>query len=103
LAPAKPTDQTVDEILDTLKGHFEEERIVIAERYRFYQRSQLADESVAKFAAELRRLAIHCEFQDHLNEALRDRMVFGLRNKTAQSKLLGEKALTFKKAIDITT
>ena len=73
----------------------------MAECFNFHRRTQHARESVKDFAAELQRLTIHCEFGAHLDEALRDRFVCGLENETIQKRLLTEKDLTFKGAIDI--
>ena len=62
----------------------------------------MAGESVAQFVAELRRTASHYEFGEYLTEALRDRLVCGLRSEPAQRKLLGEGgALTLERAIEI--
>ena len=47
-------------------------------------------ESVSTFAAKLKHLASTCNFGTHLTEALRDRLVCGLRNKEIQKKLLTE-------------
>ena len=41
-----------------------------------------------------------CEFGAFLEEALRDRLVCGLKNIQIQKKLLGERELTFKKAFE---
>lgn len=48
--------------------------------------------------AKLCQLANKCNFGTHLDEALRDRLVCGLHNVTAQKKLLAEEDLTLKKA-----
>ena len=101
LVPAKPSSKTFTELSDTLKGHFEPKPLVIAERYYFYNRHQKPSESIADFVAELRRFATHCEFGDHLNEALRDRLVCGMRHKGIQQRLLSEFGLTLTKAIEI--
>ena len=58
-------------------------------------------EGVADFVAELRQIAKHCDYQDKLDEMLRDRLVSGLRNERIQRRLLAEPDLTFKKAKDI--
>ena len=50
---------------------------------------------------ELRKCAEHCDFQDKLDEALRDRLVCGLRSETIQKRLLAEKNLTLTSAIEI--
>lgn len=51
--------------------------------------------------AELRRLSTHCKFGAFLDEALRDRLVCGLRSEPIQKKLLTEADLTLTKAIDL--
>ena len=106
LAPEKLADKTVDKLLETLRAHFTQKRVTIAERYKFYNCSQGQDESAAQFAGEIRRLATHCNFGSFLEQALRDRFVCGLKNAAAQKKLLsgadkadGDK-LTFKMAIE---
>ena len=38
-------------------------------------------ENVAQYKAELQRLSEHCDFKDYLSEALRDRLVCGLRSE----------------------
>ena len=51
--------------------------------------------------AALRKLTERCEFKDYLEEALRDRLVCGLRSETAQRRLLSEKDLKLQTAYDI--
>ena len=101
LAPTLPKENTFDQIVKTLADHFEPQRLVIAERFRFHRRNQHPDKSVAEFVAELRRLTRGCEFKDHLDEALRDRFVCGIQNEATQKRLLSEPNLDFNKAIEI--
>ena len=49
---------------------------------------------------ELKRLALKCDFGTFLEEALRDRLVCGLKSVQIQKKLLAERHLTFKKAFE---
>lgn len=72
--------------------------LVIGERFQFYQRCQKPKESIAEFAAALRRLSIRCEFGAFLNEALRDRFVCGMWSEAIQKKLLAEDGLTVARA-----
>ena len=74
---------------------------MIAERFHFHCRQQAAGESVANYVAELRKLALHCQFGPYLMEALRDRLVCGLRSETQQKRLLAEHELTFYRALAI--
>ena len=102
LAPGNPKDKSLVEMMQAFRSHFQPKRNVIAERFRFHGRNQMAGESVAQFVAELRRLAARCEFGEYLKEALRDHLVCGLRSEPAQRKLLGEGgALTLQRAIEL--
>ena len=53
------------------------------------------------YVAELRKLATHFNFGGNLNEALRDKLVFGLRNMQIQKRLLSEAKLKYSKAVEI--
>ncbi len=101
LAPALPREKTYGEISAVLQKHFEPKRVVIAERYHFHKREQLAGESMADYEAALRRLATNCKFGEFLAEALRDRFMCGLRNEVVQRCLLSEKDLTHTKAMEV--
>lgn len=101
LQPDKQGSKTYEQIVDTLTAHFSPKLLVIAERFRFHGHSQEEGESVVMFVAALRKLAVHCEFGNVLNDSLRDRLVCGLRNEAIQKKLLTECDLTLEKAINI--
>ena len=102
VSPAKPQDETLDELITLLKNHYEPRKIVIAERFKCYKRRQKEGESIANYVAELRRLAKDCEFADSPNTALRDRSVCGLRHESLQQKVLAERDLTLEKAPSLT-
>ena len=93
-APTLPQDKSYADLQQILKNHFQPKPLVIAERYRFYQRTQAAGESVLDFLADLRRLAITCEFGNFLDEALRDRFVCGLKAEGIPKRLFTEPDLT---------
>lgn len=99
--PDKPASKTYDSIVATLAAHFAPKPLLIAERFRFHKRNQEEGESVTVFVAALRKLAEHCEFNDVLNNTIRDRLVCGLRSEAAQKRLLTESALTLEKAVEI--
>lgn len=83
------------------KRHFEPKPVVIAEHFQFHRRNQEAGESVAKYEAELQRLAANCKFGDHLSQAIWDCLVCGLRSEGTQKRLLAEADLTLAKALKI--
>lgn len=55
------------------------------------------------FVMVLKRLAEYCEFDDVLNDRLRDRLVCGLHSKGIQKRLLTESSLTLQRAFDLST
>ena len=70
--------------VQTAERSFCPKPIVIAERFYFHNRNQRATESIADYMAELRRLAMHCDFGRQLNEALRDRLICGLQQHSSE-------------------
>ena len=74
---------------------------MLVERFHFHRHIQAADESIPEFDAALRKLAMHCEFGETLEETLRDRFVSGLQHEATQYKLLVEHALSYQKALEI--
>ncbi len=84
-----------------LKAHFSPKTLVVAERFRFYRRNQGPEENVADFIVALRKLATKCDFGEILNDALRDRVVCGIRDENTQKRLLSEATLTLNSAVDL--
>ena len=90
-APEKPASFKVEDLNKILSDHFAPRYIVIAERYRFYKRIQMEGETLTEYIAELRKLALYCDFKEFLDQALRDKFVCGLRDAGIRKKLLPEK------------
>jgi len=102
-APRTPKECSWDRLKELLINHFKPKPPVIVERFAFHKRDQRPGETVNEFVIELRRLARTCNFGNFLDEALRDRLVCGLANGGTQKKLLSEKDLTLKKAVEVAT
>lgn len=98
--PQKPGEKSFQEIVLILKNHHNPKPSEIVQRFKFNTRSRQPEESIRTFVAELRSLSEFCNFEA-LDSMLRDRLVCGVNNKRIQSKLLSEKTLTFKSALDI--
>ena len=98
-APSSVADKTLLELQRLLTDHFTPKRLVIAERYRFWSRNQLASEPYHDYVAELRKLARSCEFADGLDDALRDKFVCGIRDAAVCKKLLTVDGLTLAVAL----
>ena len=97
VAPAKPTEKAFDDLVRLVQEHYQPNRSVIVQRFKFNSRSRLPGESVAAFVAELRRLSEHCQYGDTLDNMLRGRLVCGIANKGLQRRLFAEPELTIKK------
>ncbi|PIK54155.1 hypothetical protein BSL78_08940 [Apostichopus japonicus] len=74
---------------------------IVAERYRFRQRSQRHDETIDQFVTALRQLVVHCEFGDLQQEMLRDQIVEKCLNNRLRERLLLEPKLTLNKTLEI--
>ena len=100
LAPRKPPDLPYADLVAAMKAHLKPKPLVIVERFQFHRRNQAESESVSEYVAELRKLADRCVFGEYLEQALRDRLVCGLRNEAIQRRLLTLPDLTLKKAFE---
>ena len=101
LTPAKPTAKKFEELTELLSAHFSPPPSEALQRFRFYGRVRQPGESVAAFVAELRKLSEHCNFGDSLNKALRDRIIGIINDDAIRDKLLGERTLTYERAVEI--
>ena len=101
LAPAKPTQHTFKQIVDTVQAHHQPKPSVIMQRFQFHSSVRQVGESVSAFVAELRKLSRYCNFREALNNMLRDRLVCGINESPTQRRLLAESELTYAKALDL--
>ena len=97
-APEKPSQKSLSELMKILKKHFDP-KLIIASRFQFHQRQQLSGETAAVFLAELRKMAVPCEFGNALDESLRGQLVHGLANEAHQQRLLSEGELSLDKTL----
>ena len=100
-APTNPKTLTLPAIAQLLKDHFVPKRLIIAERFTFHRRNQRPGETMTEYDAALRKLAVTCEFEACLEEAIHDRLVRGLRGEAIQRRLLSEPKLTLAKAMEL--
>ena len=101
VSPDQPKDKSFDQLSEVLKKHFQPKPLVIAERFHFHRRNQASGESLAENVAELRRLAVYCEFMQYLDEALRNRLECGLQSGSIQKRLLSAVELKLPWAVKI--
>ena len=53
--------------------------------------------------AKLRCLSEHCDFRDHLEDMIRDRLICGVNDERIHRRLLAESRLDFEKALELAT
>ena len=100
MAPDKPQTKTLIQVTKVLEKHFEPKPLVMAEHFHFHQRNQQSTETVVEYVAKLRCLSMHCDFSDHLNDALCDRLVCDLHSENMQRCFLSMKDLTLNDALE---
>ena len=101
VTPAKPGENEYSDLVDKLAEHFTHAPSEIVERFKFQIRFRKSGESVAAFVSELRSIVKSCNFGDTLKTMLRNHIVCRTNNAVIQCRLLSEKALTFKTALDL--
>ncbi|KAK9729698.1 hypothetical protein QE152_g15797 [Popillia japonica] len=128
-SPETPDTRTYEQLVNTMKLHYNPEPLEIAENFRFIQRKQHEGESAREYLTALQKMATTnfrfiqrkqhegesareyltalqkmattCKFGDYLKKVLRNQFVFGLRTQNIQSRLLEQKELDIEKAVDI--
>ncbi|GFW57731.1 transposon Tf2-6 polyprotein [Trichonephila clavipes] len=102
LAPDIPSDQTLDKLKDALKKHLTPKPLIIPSRHKFLNRKQTEGEGISTYIAELRALAMNCDYdKDMLNIMLRDVFVSGLRDKMILDRLFEEDNISLEKTLNI--
>ena len=96
LAPEKPTEKSLKDLTTALITYYEPKPLVID----FHRCDQQPSKTVAEYVAALSKLSIFCELGAQLEDALRDRLVLGIRNEAIQKHLLSVPDLTFKTALE---
>ena len=86
--PAKVADKKLSEICDLLRKYFQPALSQVSATFNFHQLKQKENESTADFIIRLKRLAVRCEFADHLDRALRDQFIAGLSSSSTRNFLL---------------
>lgn len=99
-APNNPEVESYDELVRLVKNHLEPDRSKYAERECFRQRKQKQGETVAHYLQHLRHLASSCQFGTSLDENLCEQFVTGLNSIEIKSRLLSDRHLTYKTAVE---
>lgn len=99
--PTVPSDKSFEELTGIMESHLQPQPNIIAERFKFKGCRQKESESIKAFLTNLKRLPNDCDFDTNLDNHLRDQFVWGLRHGSIQKRLLGEKDLTYARAVEL--
>ena len=80
--------KTYDEIVETLKTHFNPKPSPIIQRFKFNTRDHHAGGSLANYVAELRALGECCDLGTTIEDMIRNRLVCGINDHEIQHCLL---------------
>lgn len=88
LAPAEVDSFSFTKLTEALTNHFKPCTLTIVERFKFNSRTQEANESISSYVVTLKHMASTCNFGTFLKDALRDRLVSGIRDDFIRQRLL---------------
>ena len=69
-------------------------------KYRFWIYERSEEQHFGDYTTKLRTLANACEFKEHEN-MIRDKIVFSMKDKRIQERVLKEVKLTLKRAVHL--
>lgn len=101
ISPKKPLEVDYKDIVESLAQFFDPEPLELVENFRYHKRYQLENETIEEYLVVLRKLAKSCNFGNYLDTALRNQLVFGMKNTTAQKKCLERRNMTLKDVLEV--
>ena len=99
VSPRRPRNLSFEEIVDNFTKHLNPKLIVIAERFKFHKEEQQESDSIRNFRGSLKKLTETGEFGGYREEAIRDRVVCGSKERAIQCKLLALADLILQAAV----
>lgn len=101
ILPKKPMEITFKEANEVMKKHYEPESLKIFEVCKFQKMLQEESETIADFVSRLRQQATKCDYESYNDNAIRNQLVLGVKEKKIQQKLYETDSLTLEKAIQL--
>ena len=98
-SPTTMNNLTLDATVPLLSQYFCLPTMEIAERFKFFKRRQMEDESATENMGQLQRLGQTCNFGAYLETVLRDQFVCSLSDVKCQRDLLCDAALAAETAL----
>lgn len=83
-----------NDMISKLKERLDKVQPNMMHRHKFHGRVQGVDEPAENYVLALKLLASHCGFGAHKDEAIKDKIIFGLRDQDLKHKLLMKDDMT---------
>lgn len=99
--PARPNASSISVLREILRDRFEPAGLKSTNRFQFSQRNQKDGETITEYIHTLQNLASLCNFGLFLNDALKDRLISGVKSDHLRRQLLGVADLTWAGAKDM--
>ncbi len=93
--PKTLRDASIAETQGALLRHVRPAQLELVERPKFHTLVRSAYETVREFVVHIQKQASKCNFQEHLDVALRDQLVAGINRPELQRRLLSDKDISF--------
>ncbi|KYN05529.1 hypothetical protein ALC62_03520 [Cyphomyrmex costatus] len=87
-------------VLQCFEEHCGPKKNIVHETFKFFSRIQQEDEKFESFLRDIRKLSQTCDFGTMTNRMIRDKIVFGIRDKALQDRLLKMEDLNLQKTIN---
>jgi len=97
----KPLEVKFEEVNEAMRKHYEPESLEIIEVCKFQKMMQEDSETIAHFLSRLRRQATKCDYEDYQDNAIRNQLVLGMKEKKIQQTLYETDKLTLEMAIQL--
>ena len=88
--PKSPSDYKYAQIPTFLQDHYKTKTSRTTATHRFRQCTQNSTEAVTEFSHRLKNIAVDCQFGTHLDRALSDQFVTGLRDLSVRKLILSK-------------
>ncbi|PFX14755.1 Retrovirus-related Pol polyprotein from transposon opus [Stylophora pistillata] len=98
---AEGDENRLDKVLEQFEQYCNSRKNVVFERYQFWQITQKDSETVDQFVTRLKNKVKSCEYPSPVDDMLRDKFVFSIRDLQVKERLLRDEKLTLEKVISM--
>ena len=98
---AEGDEKKLNKVLEQFEQYCNPRKNVVFERHQFWQITQKDSETVDQFVTRLKNKVKSCEYPSPVDDMVRDKFVFSIRDLKVKERLLRGEKLTLEKAISM--